>query len=138
MDFDVSGALGKIYVDAPKLEQILINLLNNAIKFTQDDGEISVSLEPASLEALSDDLRILPWSELAELKFVRVAVKDTGIGMTEQQMEVVKQFGFLSNPSMKWAMLLWAVFALAYLFWIRRFFVNAPAQQSVEITDNLV
>ncbi len=84
LNFSVSGALGKIYVDGPKLEQILINLLNNAIKFTQDDGEISVSLEPASLEALSDDLRILPWSELADLKFVRVTVKDTGIGMTEK------------------------------------------------------
>jgi len=59
-------------------------------------------------------------------------------GMTEQQMEQIRRFDFLSNPSMKWAMLLWVVFALAYLFWIRRFFVHPSNPLSVESADQLV
>ncbi len=82
IDYSVSENIGRIYVDAPKLEQILINLLNNAIKFTPEGGEVTVSVEPASLEVLGDDLRILPWSVLTPLSFVRFSVKDSGIGMT--------------------------------------------------------
>ena len=82
----VSDEIRRIYVDAPKLEQILINLLNNAIKFTQEGGEVMVSVEPASLETLDEDLRILPWNEIADLKFVRFSVRDTGIGMTGETL----------------------------------------------------
>ena len=83
LEYSVSNEIRRIYIDAPKLEQILINLLNNAVKFTQENGEVTVSVEPASLETLEDDLRILPWSGIADLKFVRFTVRDTGIGMTE-------------------------------------------------------
>lgn len=82
LTFNVSAELDHIYIDAPKLEQILINLLGNALKFTQEEGEIAVEVAPAGLETLTDDLRILPWGDVAGLKFVRFAVKDNGIGMT--------------------------------------------------------
>ncbi len=82
LEYEISNEVDKVFVDAPKLEQILVNLLSNAVKFTAAGGEITVSVQPASLEAMRDDLRILNWREVANLKFMRVVVRDSGIGMT--------------------------------------------------------
>lgn len=58
--------------DQHRLEQILINLLNNAVKFCNDT---SVKFE---IENLMTD------NNIQELKFT---ISDTGIGMTEQQVQ---------------------------------------------------
>jgi len=86
LDCEISNEIGKIFVDGPKLEQVLINLLSNAIKFTPSGGRIRVLVEAASLEALSDDLRILNWREISNLRFFRIIVRDTGIGMTGETL----------------------------------------------------
>ncbi|MBF0381270.1 MAG: response regulator, partial [Magnetococcales bacterium] len=57
--------------DSLRLEQILMNLISNAIKFT-DEGEIVISV--TAVEAKRD---------FVELEFT---VNDTGIGMTKEQM----------------------------------------------------
>gem|GEM_PF-443391 len=56
--------------DPLRLGQILLNLANNAVKFT-DQGEIVVSILPVRIDA-----------DTAMLKF---AVRDTGIGLSESQ-----------------------------------------------------
>ena len=56
--------------DPLRLQQVLINLVSNAIKFT-DDGEINVSC--TLLDRSSDKV------------WLRIEVKDTGIGMTAEQ-----------------------------------------------------
>ena len=64
--------------DDGRLRQILLNLLNNAVKFTED-GSISVSVEPK----LSPDGETL----------VHIAVSDTGMGISpEQQHRLFKHF----------------------------------------------
>ena len=60
-------ALGAITTDPTRLRQILLNLLSNAAKFTQD-GSITLSVHRTPDRALV------------------VAVRDTGIGMTEAQL----------------------------------------------------
>ncbi|MDD2259159.1 MAG: transporter substrate-binding domain-containing protein [Bacilli bacterium] len=60
--------------DQYRLEQILINLLNNAIKFC---NETSVNLEIENLGIEND---------IQELKFI---ISDTGIGMTESQIKAL-------------------------------------------------
>jgi signal transduction histidine kinase len=82
----VAPGLERVFTDTPKLEQVLINLLGNAVKFTPDTGTIVVSARPASLEALPDDLRILPWREIGELRFLSLSVRDSGIGMSEDTL----------------------------------------------------
>lgn len=89
LEHRISEEIDQVFIDSPKLEQILINLLSNAVKFTPHGGAISVTVEPASLEALREDLRILNWRDVATLKFIRIVVKDTGIGMTGETVSRV-------------------------------------------------
>ncbi|MEM6776630.1 MAG: response regulator [Planctomycetota bacterium] len=64
--------------DPTRLRQILMNLVGNALKFTQD-GEVVVAIRSAAVETMSeaaeDDRRVR----------VNVVVSDTGIGMTPDQ-----------------------------------------------------
>ena len=57
-------------VDAPKLTMALANLLNNAIRFTPEGGQIQLALEHHGQEA---------W----------IAVRDDGIGVADDQSETI-------------------------------------------------
>ena len=65
-DIEISG-------DMPRLNQVLASLLNNAIKFTPEGGEISLSVKVIQ-------------ENKTNIKY-RFSVSDTGIGMTGEQME---------------------------------------------------
>jgi signal transduction histidine kinase len=87
LDWSVDAGVSKGYLDPDKLEQVLINLLSNALKFTPEDGEITVSVKEAGVEKVSDDLRLLPWGTLGEPRMLEIVVKDTGLGMSSQTLD---------------------------------------------------
>jgi len=68
LNWNIAADLPQITADRMKLRQILINLINNAIKFT-DAGSIEVSFR-----------------YLAELGQIEITVKDTGIGIAEESL----------------------------------------------------
>ena len=68
-----------IYADEKRLRQILINLLGNAIKFTDSGG---VTLRVNTLEYQSN----LSQKPLAKIRF---QVEDTGVGMNQEQLEKI-------------------------------------------------
>jgi PAS domain S-box-containing protein len=59
-----------LHADAARLEQVLVNLLTNAAKYTNDGGRIDLSVELEDAE--SDD---------AGLSMVLIKVRDSGIGI---------------------------------------------------------
>jgi len=63
----------KLKGDSTKIREVLINLLNNALKFTSSDGEVNLSIEKTDTQ---DDK-----------SWIRFTVSDTGIGMTQTQLE---------------------------------------------------
>jgi PAS domain S-box-containing protein len=67
---DLPGNLGSMHSDVVKIRQVLINLLSNAAKFTEN-GEIHLSARRLSHA---------PVDQLA------LTVRDTGLGMTEEQV----------------------------------------------------
>ncbi|MDH5357969.1 MAG: ATP-binding protein [Gammaproteobacteria bacterium] len=75
-DFDGIGDY-KLIGDEIRLEQILINLISNAIKFTDSDGKVAVRC------------RLEYENEVACT--IKIEVEDSGIGMTQEQIKLLFQ-----------------------------------------------
>ena len=69
--FDAKHVTGKVFADRIKLHQVLVNLLGNAIKFTEQ-GEVRITTD-------------------IDEKYLRITIEDTGIGMTEEDIEIAFQ-----------------------------------------------
>lgn len=69
--FEREREVSRVYLgDATRLQQIMINLINNAIKFTSEDGFVKVSVTESEVE----DGRAA----------IDVTVEDNGIGISEE------------------------------------------------------
>jgi signal transduction histidine kinase len=71
LKWDIAGSLGTMKSDAERVKEVLSNLLQNAVKYT-DQGSISVTVR-----------------ELASTDSVLLEVADTGIGIPENYLPVI-------------------------------------------------
>ncbi len=70
--FDISDEVPDVLIGDPlRISQVLINLLNNAIKFTEKGQVI---------------LRVMLAEHTDELYYVKFEIEDTGIGLSEEQI----------------------------------------------------
>lgn len=76
----ITSDLGEISSDRRRLEQILINLINNAIKFTEK-GSITITAE------LLREFRTTP--DASPAPYVKLCVTDTGIGIKPEDLELL-------------------------------------------------
>jgi signal transduction histidine kinase len=77
---DIQADMGQVHTDEARLRQVIINLLSNALKFTES-GEVRVTAR-----LVKSDLEIV--------------VSDTGIGIPEDQLETIfEEFRQVDNSS---------------------------------------
>lgn len=80
-DLNVPPDLPDILVDERRIRQVLINLLNNAVKFTPTEGQIRLEVRWPSLSPVEEETTI--WLQLAVL--------DTGIGIASDDFPALFQ-----------------------------------------------
>lgn len=73
ISFRVPESLPRIYGDRDRLVQVITNILSNAIKFTPQGGQVSVT------SAL----------EIAPRKQIIVRIADTGVGIKEKDIDII-------------------------------------------------
>lgn len=75
LNVEITGDLPTAFADPSRVEEVLINLVGNAIKFTDNGGSVTVSARPASES------------------FVELSVTDTGIGIpAEAESNLFRKF----------------------------------------------
>ncbi len=75
LDFKFSGyPLPEIEIDGPKIKEVISNLIDNALKYTQEGG-VSVTAEIPNSK-----------SQTPESEFIRITVYDTGIGIPKEEL----------------------------------------------------
>jgi PAS domain S-box-containing protein len=71
LQFNIDFNIGGVNADRCKLKTILLNLINNAIKFTPESGKVTV-------EVMQDMNQVL-----------HISVNDTGIGISEEDQQII-------------------------------------------------
>lgn len=87
-----------IYADTHRLEQVLTNLVSNAIKFTEEGGNIEISTSVANAEDIKYEECFEGEFKKLKGKYIVVSVTDTGIGISKDDLaHVFDKFAQIEN-----------------------------------------
>ena len=80
LEANIPDELPKLQADESKIESVIVNLLNNAIKFTPEHGQVSICTEIANDEML-------------------IRISDTGMGMPKEALpKIFNRFYRVNRP----------------------------------------
>lgn len=89
LQLNLAEDLDLVYIDAQRIEQVLTNLVSNAMKFTPENGKISISTSRITKE---DILNIKFFEEAPKnlsKEYVKIEVADSGIGIAHEDINKV-------------------------------------------------
>lgn len=89
LDVELPADLPKVWADRTRVAQILVNLVSNANKYTQEGGSIFVGAEDVPNQ----------WESEAAARVVHLWVKDDGIGISAEDQARIFQKFFRSEDS---------------------------------------
>jgi signal transduction histidine kinase len=96
LTINIPPGLPRVRADAPRLHQILFNLVSNGIKYTDKGGEIVVDAHEAVLDELPEHVRDCV---LSDRRYTQIDVRDTGVGIAPHELEkVFERFYRTENP----------------------------------------
>lgn len=98
VNLDLQKDLGNVYIDTQRMEQVVTNLISNAVKFTGENGVIDVKTSKIS----GEDIKNNPFFETPPIglknEYVQISVKDNGIGISKENWhKVFEQFKQIEN-----------------------------------------
>jgi len=77
---DIPPHLPDLWGDERRIRQVLINLLNNAVKFTPEGGQVTLQVTGPHLTPVTEGRRH------GQPFYLRVAIRDTGIGIAPEHL----------------------------------------------------
>ncbi len=87
LNLELPADLPPVWADRTRLEQVLVNLLSNAQKYTPAEGSLEIAAEYCKNE----------WDANGAAEVVHIWVKDNGIGIAEEDQKKIFQKFFRSE-----------------------------------------
>jgi len=83
LDIKLQNNLPPIFIDERRIRQVLINLLNNAVKFTPKGGRVTLEVKQLPSHMVMSDR---PSSH-----YIQISITDTGIGISPENIQKLFQ-----------------------------------------------
>lgn len=98
INMNLDTNLDLVYIDTQRMEQVLTNLVSNAIKFTPENGVIEITTSKIKAQEIRDNEFFNNINENMSEEYVKIAVKDNGIGIAKEDWtKVFEQFKQIEN-----------------------------------------
>ena len=98
LSLNINGEIPDLYIDSKRIEQIISNIVSNALKFTPESGKVSIECEQVSTKSLLDiDYYEQTLNENYD-NYVKISVKDSGIGIKKEDIpKIFDKFQQIEN-----------------------------------------
>ncbi len=98
INMELDNSIEPVYIDTQRMEQVLTNLISNAIKFTNENGTIEIKSSRIKADEIRNNSFFDSLPETLSDEYVQIAVKDNGIGIAQEDWgKVFEQFKQIEN-----------------------------------------